>query len=374
MRRILLPVLLLLAALASGQETERNLVGNGAFDEGTPRATKIPGWTEVDGLTTFFTTTPSRGRVLKIDTDVLLEEANARWKEMELPLEERPKASRKGPTQPPKYDTVGGTTGAKIYSDYIRVESNMRYRLKVDVKSDAPTVMIFIKGYAKFQGGFRKYYQCYKNIVNPEPGWHTYERTFNPTFRSPDVSHIRVMPYAYWPPGEAFVDRIEIIRVGPERRPGAASAKCLIEHGDFEKRGLTPFSAEGPATRIVRGSDGACVRIDPTGKLLSPLVPVESGREYVLRLRALPTKGILSIKIEGLVKLSGKWYVLTTTEESIPAESRDWTNVEVQFNPTKNSPQVAHVRVTFTLIGAGSACVDDVVLEAVDSERDEDGE
>jgi hypothetical protein len=189
-------ILLLLAALAVGQEPEpeRNLVGNGAFDDGTKRATKIPGWTEVDGLTTFFPTAGSRGRVLRIDTDVLLEEANTRWKEMELPPEERPPATQKGPTTPPKYDTVGGTTGAKIYSDYIRVEPDMRYRLRVDVKSDAPTVKIFIKGYAEFQGGYRKYYQCYKNIENPKPGWRTYERTFNPTFRSPDVSHIRVMP------------------------------------------------------------------------------------------------------------------------------------------------------------------------------------
>ena len=85
MRRLGLPVLILFTvlsfllllflsvALSFGQEPERNLVGNGNFDEGAPRATKIPGWTEVDGLTTFFTTTPSRGRVLKIDTDVLLD-------------------------------------------------------------------------------------------------------------------------------------------------------------------------------------------------------------------------------------------------------------------------------------------------------------
>ncbi len=42
--------------------------------------------------------------------------------------------------------------------------------------------------------------------------------------------------------------------------------------------------------------------------------------------------------------------------------------------PTKNAPQVAHARVTFSLTGTGSACVDDVVLELVDEESDENGE
>ncbi|MHC4860265.1 MAG: carbohydrate binding domain-containing protein, partial [Planctomycetota bacterium] len=215
---------------------ERNLVGNGAFEEGAPGATKIPGWTEVDGLTTFFVSEQGRGRVLLIDTDVNLSEANARWEEMKLPPAERPAAQPKGPTHEPKYDTVGGTTGAKIYSDYIRVEPGMRYRLKVDVKSDHPTVKIFIKGYAQFEGGFRKFYQCYKNIEKPEPGWHTYERTFNPTLKSKKVTHIRVMPYAYWPPGRAWVDRVEIKRVGIERPEGATRPRSLLANGDFEAK------------------------------------------------------------------------------------------------------------------------------------------
>jgi hypothetical protein len=370
-RRILF--LLLLTALALGQEAERNLVPNADFDQGAEGAAKIPGWTEVDGLTTFFEQAEGRGRVLRIDTDVNLVEADVRWEEMKLPAADRPAAKPKGATHPPKYDTVGGTTGAKIFSDYLRVEPGMRYRLRVDVKSDAPTVKIFIKGYSEFQGGFRKFYQCYKNIENPEPGWHTYERTFNPTFKSPDVSHIRVMPYAYWPPGNAWVDKVEITRVGPERREGAVSTASLVVNGDFEKRTLTPFTAEGPAVRVERGADGAIVRIDPGGTLFSPTVKVETGKRYVLKLRALPSGAILRLKIEGLVKLSGKWYPLFTKEESVPAESDEWADVEIPFHPSEKSPQVAHVRVTFTLAGVGSAFLDDVAIEPLLEEADEPG-
>jgi len=57
----------------------------------------------------------------------------------------------------------------------------MRYRLRADVKSDAPVVMIFVKGYAQFQGRFRKYYQCYKNVKPATGQWATWERTFCPS-------------------------------------------------------------------------------------------------------------------------------------------------------------------------------------------------
>lgn len=370
MRR-LHPVLLALALLgpAPAGEEERNLVANGGFEEGPPGASKIPGWTEADGLTTFFESEPGRGRVLRIDTDVLLTEADARWEEMALPAEERPPAKPKGPTTPPKYDTVGGTTGAKVYSDYLRVEPGMRYRLTVDVKSDAPAVMIFVKGYARFQGGYRKYYQCYKNIPAPEPGWHTCERTFNPTAKSPEVSHIRVMPYAFWPPGEAWIDDVRVTRVGPEQVEGAVSAESLLPNGGFERPLLAPWTAEGPAARVERGSDGACGRVDAGGALLSGLVPVEEDRPYRVRARVLPAGGVLTAAAEGLVRFGGKWVTLFTATETLPPAAEDWIDLELTVEPTKDTPQVTHLRVAFRVeAGKGSAFVDDVAVEPADPE------
>jgi hypothetical protein len=355
-------VLLLPVALLGAEE--RNLVGNGAFEEGAAGATKVPGWTEVDGLTTFFVSEPGRGRVLLIDTDVNLSEANERWKEMEKPAAERPPAKPKGETHEPKYDTVGGTTGAKIYSDYFRVEPGMRYRLRVDVKSDTPTVMIFVKGYAKFQGGFRKFYQCYKNVVKPEPGWHTYERTFNPTIKSPKVTHIRVMPYAYWPPGKAWVDRVEVTRVGPERPEGATTFRSLLANGDFEAEGLAPWKTTGAASRVVRGSEGACGRVAPGGELTSGHVEVETGRGYVMKARALPAGGIVKAHFEGVVKFGGKWVVLCEKSATAPPKSDGWVDLECPLHPTGETPQVTHVRARFVLLSEkGAAFVDDVAIE-----------
>ena len=352
-----------LPAVAAGGD--RNLVPNGNFDEGAGKATKIPGWTEVDGLTTFFVGSEGRRRVLMIDTDVNLVEADARWEEMARPKAERPAAKPKGPTKPPKYDTVGGTTGAKVYSDYIRVEPGMRYRLSAWVKSTGTTVMIFVKGYAQHEGGFRKFYQCYENVVFEEPGWHRHERTFNPTAKSPKVTHIRVMPYAYWPAGQAWIDGIEVTRVGPEKRPGAVTGKSLLENGDFEAKEISPWTAEGEAGRFVRGGEGACGRVGAGGSLVSGRVAVLAGKEYVAKARVLPAGAVLEMTVEGLVRFGGKDVPFFVVKKSAPPKADGWVDLEIPFHPTAETPQVSHVRVRLSVAkgSAGSAFVDDVAVE-----------
>ena len=84
--------LLLLLPVLAANAAEQNLLANGDFEAGPKSGSKLPGWTETDGLTTFFVRDSARSRMLKIDTDVTIKDANARWKEMEKPAAKRPKA------------------------------------------------------------------------------------------------------------------------------------------------------------------------------------------------------------------------------------------------------------------------------------------
>ncbi len=356
-------LLLACATAARAGDAERNLLPNGGFEEGAAGATLLPGWTEADGLTTFFESAEGRGRVLRIDTDVNLAEADARWLEMGKPAGERPAARPKGPTHPPKYDTVAGTTGAKVFSDYHRVEPGMRYRLRFAAKSDAPTILFFVKGYAEFEGGFRKHYQWYKKVPAVEGGWATYEGTFNPTLRSPKVTHIRLMPYAYWPPGQAWIDDVEVTRVGVERETAPDAATGLLPNGDFARADLAPWTAEGPAARAEMGEAGGCGRVDAGGSLLSGRAAVEPGHAYRVTARVKPAGAVLEVVAEGVLKFEGSWVPLSTFRETFPPEAEDWLDLSMTIDPAVKAPQVTHVRVRFRALGEkGAAYVDDVAV------------
>jgi hypothetical protein len=290
---------------------------------------------------------------------------------MKLPRDERPPPKPKGETKPPKYDTVGGTTGAKIYSDYIRVEPGTRYRLRVKARTENPEILVFVKGYARFQGGFRKFYQCYKKIHSGETEWKTFERTFHPTLHPPEVTHIRVMPYAYWPPGRAFVDDVEVIRDGKETEGPLAAGTNLLVNGDFEADDLAPFTAKGGVARVVRGSAGACVRIPVGGVIEAPPIEVEEGRSYVLKARVLPQGAGLETLIEFLVPFEGKHVALMETRNVGSREGSDWLDVEIPFHPTKETPQVTAVKARFAANGEkGGVLLDDVSIAPAE-EKDE---
>ena len=100
-----------------------NLVVNPSFEKPKPGQKYRPlGWEEPDELTSFWDKQPGRGRVLRLDTDVLQSEHDRRLEEMKIPRADRPKPRRKAPTVDPKYDTVGGNKGATLRCDPIPVE------------------------------------------------------------------------------------------------------------------------------------------------------------------------------------------------------------------------------------------------------------
>jgi len=111
------------------------------------------GWDEVDDLSSYWVERPGGGgKCLKFDSDVYPEDVDARAEEMKLPAGKRPRAKPKKPTSGPKYDTIAGTRGALLWSEYIEVEPGANYLLCVEVNTYAPETKVFIKGYAEVKG------------------------------------------------------------------------------------------------------------------------------------------------------------------------------------------------------------------------------
>jgi len=215
----------------------KNLVPNGSFEEGAKGIPK--GWSRPDDLTTFWVKAPERnGKCLKVDTDVYREEYLARRKEMEK--DPVPPAKPKTPTKGKKYDTVAGVEGVPYYSAWIPVESGRSYRLEVDFRAESgrKAPKVFIKGYLldprrpkpyRRRVAYKKYLTC-----KGSEEWKTFRTVFNPTARNPEVRWIRVMLFAYWPPGVYYFDNVKVVPLAeegeekskaPEKRRAAKEAR-----------------------------------------------------------------------------------------------------------------------------------------------------
>lgn len=237
-----------------------NLMVNGDFEAGTvtPAA-----WQTIDGLSTFWVEDPdpARGRILKIDTDILQKQGYEWWARIREGASPKD-APTKLPTVPPKYDTLAGLDGVWFWSDPIPVEKGKAYWFTVDVKG--PEILTWLVGYTngpdtRFGADAAAFMGYLRDRKNPEfvtarghkgfihnyvwkgqmkaggsGEWTTYSRRakpFRPTESTPAVRFMRVMLYAYWPPGIYCIDNVRVTAV-PDPRPGAAETPELRTNND----------------------------------------------------------------------------------------------------------------------------------------------
>ncbi len=205
-----------------------NLVPNGGFEKGSKG---VPAsWQRPDGLTSFWVPAPKRkGRCLKIDTDVLKEQYRERQKELKKrPV---PPPPEKKSTAGKKYSTVAAVEGVAFYSDWIPVKPGVAYELLVDVRTErgSKAPKVFVKGYVedprrppgyRRRVAYKKYLTC-----KASPSWRTFSMTFHPTARTPRVKWIRVMLFAYWPPGVYYFDNVVVRPAVDVQEKGGESGK-----------------------------------------------------------------------------------------------------------------------------------------------------
>jgi len=196
----------------------RNLVPNGSFQKGKLAP---EGWQQPDNLTTFWAVRPGgeRGdKCIMVDTDVY----EAEVKEWHERRKRNPNARppKKTPPTGEKYNTIAGTYGVPFWSDEIPVRKGAAYRISADVKGTSKGdsfPKVFVKGFADIKGRPRKVYEFYLACRNTTGEWQSYtSRPFHPSRtigRNPTADRMKVMLYAYWPPGAYYFDNIRIEEV-----------------------------------------------------------------------------------------------------------------------------------------------------------------
>lgn len=209
----LVPILLL------QEDKPVNLVANGDFEKGGKHPAN---WQKPDGLSSFWVDDPKReGKSMKFDTDVLVQEFRKRSDQMKAKAP--PPARLKTPPGKRIYDTVAAHDGVGFLSDPMVVEKGVRYRLSVDARAENGKKeckpKVFVLGYFQHKGKERRGYMVYKS-VKTQKEWKTYTLDFDPTGRSPAVTHIRVKLFPYWPPAIYYFDNVRIEKLPAKEEEG----------------------------------------------------------------------------------------------------------------------------------------------------------
>jgi len=220
----------------------KNLVKNGGFEQG--KNGRPVAWSKIDDLTIFWEHHGRPGRCIHMDTDVYRSE----WqKNKDHPGSVR----KKTPTTGNKYNTIGGSVGAALYSAPIPVESDAWYLVEFDVKGPGGEPFLYIKGYrvctkedAEREGtliffkpfadgpsfslismggvGQEKrrphpgdYLQVYRARVitkftpHAKGQWHHVWRVVH-FKKQRHIQAVLLELYAYWPPGDYYFDNVSM--------------------------------------------------------------------------------------------------------------------------------------------------------------------
>jgi hypothetical protein len=181
------------------------LLPDGNFDRAAPADKSRPaGWDRVDGLGVQWTSSPdpARGRAIRMDTSVSEQAMQAQWIKTGLTnLWNIPK---------PEKNPIAETYGLSLYSDPIPVKPGQAYRITFDYKGADDGAKVWVRGWGLFQGEKRRRWETYVACRSRGDGWVTCSQVFHPTKFRPEVTEMRVMLFAYHPPGVYWFDNVRI--------------------------------------------------------------------------------------------------------------------------------------------------------------------
>ncbi len=202
---------------------------NPGFEQGTGE--RPVGWERIDGLCTHWIDDPTgggRGKVIRMDTRMVQSQADEWWVKWRAgaPASQAPKPIF---AKPPAYNAVAGCHGVHYYSDFFEVKPGMRYRVLADLiatKGGGGKPKVFVKGYAlvpatvrETEPQRREIWRTYMPCRDAAGAWHHYSETFTIPDRGVKMANvitlqvkwIRIIPYAYWPPGVYYWDNVKVV-------------------------------------------------------------------------------------------------------------------------------------------------------------------
>lgn len=192
-----------------------NLVANGGFERAAEDDPRRPdGWDLPDGLGIQWEPAPEggAGRAIRMDTRVSEIDMVRSWQRAGLTNAwniDIPK---------PAANAISDTYGLSFYSEPFAIVSGQNYRVSCRLRGTGG-FKVWVRGYGLFNGRLRRRYEALLNGKSEADRWTDNEMVFNPTHHRPDVTEMRVMLYAYYPPGVYWFDDLRVEPVAPPADP-----------------------------------------------------------------------------------------------------------------------------------------------------------
>jgi hypothetical protein len=200
---------LLIVAACSLLAHAEGLLPNGGFEKAdAANAAKPAGWDMPDGLgVQWLAEAPGSNRLIRMNTAVSEKDFVASCRAAEL---------EKWAFPNPGGDPMAATYGLSYYSDSLPVRTGQAYRLRFRYRGASGGAKVWVRGYGLLRGEERRRYDTIVNCRTPGTNWTDFSQCFHPTRRTPGVTSLRVMLYAYWPPGVYEFDAVSLAPVSDE--------------------------------------------------------------------------------------------------------------------------------------------------------------
>lgn len=181
---------------------------NGDFEKSDPAHPDKPlHWERMDGLAARWTDAPimagepPHGKAIRLDTSLTEEAAVASYAKAGLTQWVFPK---------PKTNAIAETYGVSLYSESIPVVPGKTYRVTFDYFAEKGTAgKLWLRGYAPVNGQMKRSYEGTVDTGSGK-GWQHISGVFHPTKHTPNVTEMKIMLFAFYPPGVVWFDNIHV--------------------------------------------------------------------------------------------------------------------------------------------------------------------
>jgi hypothetical protein len=100
------------------------------------------------------------------------------------------------------------------------VAAGQAYRVSFDFQGPSEGAKVWVRGYGEFKGEKRRRYEKVVTCRTDRAGWNHFSAVLNPTQHRPEVTEMKVMLYAFYPPGIYWFDNVRIEAISPEEDRG----------------------------------------------------------------------------------------------------------------------------------------------------------